>query len=104
MHSNSRDLGLEAERTGRFKRQLPHRSYRKRSEGEYKAFALWVKRDISGKWYGGVSLYSAIISQTEILTTAIAMRQGFWMTKKTEISVLRKNVGFMNEGFATQDR
>ena len=67
MHSNSRSLGAERERTDFLKRQLSHRSFRKRSEDEYKAFAMWVRRDpgpISGEHYGGEFLYSAIISQT----------------------------------------
>ena len=64
MHSNSKNLGLERERTDLLKRQLSHRSFRTRSENEYKAFAMWVRRDpgpISGENYGGVSLYSVII-------------------------------------------
>ena len=61
MHSNSRNLGLERERTDLLKRQLSHRSFRKRSEDEYNAFAMWVRRDpgsISGESYGGMFLYS----------------------------------------------
>ena len=73
MHSNSRNLGLERERTDILKHQLS------RSEDEYKAFAMWVRRDpgpISGENYGGVSLYSAIIRYS-FLRTAIAIGQGF---------------------------
>jgi len=60
-HSNSRNLGLEQERTDLLKRQLSHRSFRKRSEDEYKAFAMWVRRDpgpIAGESYGGDSIWS----------------------------------------------
>jgi len=60
MHSNSRNLGLERERTDLLKRQLSHRSFRKRSEDEYKDFGMWVRRDpgpISGESYGFVSLF-----------------------------------------------
>ena len=81
MHSNSRNLGLERERTDLLKRQLSHRSFRKRSEDEYKDFGMWVRRDpgpISGESYGGEFLYSAMIKSDNCLTTVIAMGQGFW--------------------------
>ena len=67
MHSNSKNLRLEEERTDLLKRQLSHRSFRKRSEDEYKSFAMWVRRDpgpISGENFGGEFLYSAMMSQT----------------------------------------
>ena len=81
MHSNSRNLRLERERTDLLKRQLSHRSFRKRSEDEYKTFAMWVRRDpgsIAGESYGGVFLYSVHDKPDNFLTTVIAMGQGFW--------------------------
>lgn len=69
MHSNSKNLGLERERTDLLKRQLSHRSFRKRSEDEYKTFAMWVRRGpgpIAGDNYGGVFLKLAIIGQTTL--------------------------------------
>jgi len=44
MRSNSRNLGLEQERTDLLKRQLSHRSFRKQPEDGYKDFAMWVRR------------------------------------------------------------
>ena len=60
MHTNSRNLELEQQRTDHLQCQLSHRSFRKRSEDEYKDFAMWVRRDpcfISGKNFGGVFHY-----------------------------------------------
>jgi len=59
MNSNLKNLALQQERTDLLKRQLFLRSFRKRSEDEYKDFAMWVRRgpgSISGESYG-VFLY-----------------------------------------------
>ena len=77
MHSNSRNLRLERERTAVLKRQLSHRSFRKRSEDEYKAFAMWVRREpgtIAGESYGGAFLYSTV----HLLTTSVDIYYSNW--------------------------
>jgi hypothetical protein len=92
---NSRSLGPE-ERTDLLKRQLPYRSCRKRSEEEFKALAMWVRRDpgsIAREDYGGVFLYLTITHRAALLTTVIAMGKILGKRWLTVVSVLASTLG-----------